>query len=364
MSTPLFDRYPSLVNKVPYLPLADLPTSIEPLHFDDDAPNDYSNLWIKRDDLSHKSYGGNKVRKLEFILAEAKSLDKHKVVTFGATGTNHGVATSLFCQQENLACKIYLFDQPNTKTVQSNLKLMQVFNAQLEHKGSLFKTALSFYLEKLLAKLKLQKQSYFLFAGGSNIAGCLAFVNAAFELKAQIDQLIVPEPDYIFCPVGSSATVAGLTLGCHLAGINSTVIGIRVAPSHLGIIPSCTPHTIQSLMTKTYRHLKRLDHSISRSKQQEQALPEIQLDNSHFGSGYGQLTKEGDQATALFSKAGITLEPTYTAKAAAAVLSHCNKHPEDKVLYWHTYNSADVIVTSSKAKISGFPNALQRYFSA
>jgi len=358
VTIPLFETYNNLLGRIPHIQLASWPTPIHKLNTQNIQIKTENNLWIKRDDLSHTEYGGNKVRKLEFILAEAKSLNKKAIITFGATGTNHGVATSLFCQKQNLDCQIFLFQQPVTETVRNNLKLMQVFNATLKYKGSLFLTALSFYFAKYLNKFKLgSKDNYYLFAGGSNVAGCIAFVNAAFELKQQIEQGIMPEPNFIYCPVGSSATLAGLTLGCHLAGLNSQVMGIRVAPSHLGIIPSCTTKTITDLMKRTYRHLRQLDDQIPKI-----TLPEIHLNSKFYGKGYGTPSKEGSEASALFSTKGIHLEPTYTAKTAAAVLAHCNREPQQTILYWHTYNSANMQSQLQNADITKLSAPLQKIF--
>ncbi|CAN0334612.1 unnamed protein product, partial [Chrysoparadoxa australica] len=100
---PLFDAYPQLKDALPWQQLADLPTPVAPL------AGVGANAWIKRDDLSHAVYGGNKIRKLEFILAEVMAQGREHVVTFGATGTNHGVATAMLCQQLGLRCTVLLF---------------------------------------------------------------------------------------------------------------------------------------------------------------------------------------------------------------------------------------------------------------
>jgi len=342
-SLPLFQQFPALEKSIPWVGLANLPTPAESL--------DTLNLWIKRDDQSSDLYGGNKVRKLEFVLAEALQQNKKKLVTFGAIGTNHGVATALFCQKLGIECKVLLFDQPLTQTVQDNLKLMQHFGAQLQYKGSLLRTVASFYSARLLNK----NDTYYLFAGGSNIAGCISFVNAAFELKHQIELGLSPEPDFIYCPVGSNSTAAGLTLGCKLAGLKSRVIGVRVAPAHLGIFPACTRGAVHSLMTSTYKHLKQRDKSIP-----DIELPEINLEEGFYGEGYGEATKAGNDATELFGQAGIKLEPTYTAKTAAAVLKQCAAHPEKTVLYWHTYNSADMSMYLAGADSSALPADLRQ----
>ena len=189
--------------------------------------------------------------------------------------------------------------------------------------------------------------------------GCLSFVNAAFELKQQIENGQVPEPDHIICPVGSSGTLAGLALGCQLAGLKSKVIGIRVAPSHLGIIPICTTETVTSLMNKTYTHLRSLDKSILKI-----SLNKIHLDDDYYGEGYGFSTKEGDQAITAFEKRGIKLESTYTAKAAAAAIKQCSEKPYESVLYWHTFNSSELDSGLSDGELASMPENLREIISS
>lgn len=348
MSRPLFQYYPGLEKTIPWIELANLPTPVE--DFPAGASSQTSNLWIKRDDKSSDLYGGNKVRKLEFVLAQAMQQGKKELLTFGGIGTNHGVATALFCQQLAIKCKVLLFDQPVTQKVQENLKLMQRFGAELQYRGSMFRAVLSFYG----AKLRNKDDAYYLFAGGSNLAGCISFVNAAFELKQQVDEGLVPEPDLIYCPVGSNSTAAGLALGCQLAGLKSQVVGVRVAPAYLGIFPACTPGTIHALMRQTYKFLKAQDSSIP-----DVDLSNMKLEENFYGSGYGHPIQAGIDATELFGRAGIELEPTYTAKTAAAVLQRCAAQPGQKVMYWHTYNSADMSEFLAQADVSALPVELR-----
>jgi D-cysteine desulfhydrase len=344
MNKPLFQYYPALEKSLPCLQLANLPTPVEAFAFPDAVSSPAPALWIKRDDKSCELYGGNKVRKLEFVLAEAIQQGKKALVTFGATGTNHGVATALFCQKLGIACKVFLFDQPETEAVRENFKLMQHFGADLQYRGPLYRAALSFYWEKMSNK----NDAYYLTAGGSNVAGCIGFVNAAFELKQQIQQGLIPEPDLIYCAVGSNSTAAGLTLGCQLAGLKSRVVGVRVVPARLGFIPVCTTNAIRALMVQTYNSLKHQDPSIPAID-----LPEIALDENFYGRGYGHPTRAGRDATELFGLAGIKLEPTYTAKTAAAVLRQCAAQPGQNILYWHTYNSVDMSGYLAEDKVPG-----------
>lgn len=351
MIKPIFEYFPELESKVPCFSFADLPSPIEALALDNRSNTKIRNLWIKRDDLSHSEYGGNKVRKLEFILPKASSQNKRTILSFGAIGSNHGVATALFANKFKIRTKMLLFKQEITPVVLNNLRLMKSLGVEIEYRESILNTAVHFYLQSALSR----KKTYSLFAGGSNIEGCIGFINAALELKQQIAKQCCPEPDFLYCPVGSSATVAGLTLGCALADLKTQVIGVRVAPSHLGPIPSCTPNTVKALMLKTYKHLQLFSRAIHLNK-----LPTINLNDQYYGDGYGMSTKAGDQAIRTFADKNIQLESTYTAKAAAACLHHASKKQDKRFLYWHTFNSRDTTHLLKANIDSQLPPELQR----
>lgn len=352
MSRPLLDAYTKLRATTPYTPLIEAPTPVERFNRGAIDVPALAGLWIKRDDKTSPVYGGNKVRKLEFVLPQAQQ--QGEIVTLGATGTNHGVATAIFCRRHGLRCRIILFEQPVTHTVVNNLKLMLGNGAQLDYRGSLLAAGLHFYRLQCLSRLHPGRR-YFLPPGGSNVAGCLGYVNAAFELREQIAQGLLPEPDRIICPVGSSGTLAGLTLGCRLAGLRSHVQGIRVAPSHLGPLPICTSATVSRLMRQTYRHLRKASDEVPNL-----ALPDIDLDDTYFGTGYGHATDAGDAALQAFGRRDIDLEATYTAKAAAAALQVSRENPAANVLYWHTFNSVAVATELSSEAYANLPQALRR----
>ncbi|WP_420588501.1 1-aminocyclopropane-1-carboxylate deaminase/D-cysteine desulfhydrase [Bacterioplanoides sp.] len=350
MTHSLFDHYPQLAETIPVIEFADLPTPVESFAGTGSEVPLPENLWIKRDDLTNSDYGGNKVRKLEFIIADAQKQKKHSIVTMGATGTNHGVATATFCQANQLDSKVYLFEQPVTDTVLKNLKAMVRHGAKLQYRGSILKTALAYYASHILSP-----RSYHLPAGGSNIMGCIGFVNAALELKQQIDNGELPEPDKIICPVGSSGTLAGLTLGCQLLGLKTEVTGIRVAPSHLGPIPICTAETAQKLMQQTYRFLRKADNHIPTL-----TLNKVNLSDDYYGDGYGVASDAGDVAKTAFKASGIELESTYTAKAAAAALECCRANPQQNILYWHTFNSVDQDNSAVDCQQQQLPQSLKQ----
>jgi len=346
----LFQKYPELGRKLPQLELGDFPTPVHPLQ-----RLGIENFWIKRDDQSSAVYGGNKIRKLEFILAAAHRRKARHLVTLGGIGTNHGLATAIFCDRLGLKCTLLLYYQPVTGNVKQNLLLLAKSRARLVYRKTLWRTVLSYYG---IYRLKYPA-AYFVYPGGSSAIGNIGYVDAAFELKNQIDQGILPEPAVIFCPLSSGGTLTGLLLGVQLAGLNTQVIGVRVMPAHLGPFQACTPQTVEKQIRHTYGYLKKkcrdLPHISIR-------VPEIITD--YLGSGYGSPTRAGSKASRLMQdKEGIRLDPTYTAKTFAAVLDYCRNHQVNRgpVLYWHTYSSVDLSNQAAEADLRDLPQSLQAF---
>ncbi len=348
----LFREYPELEEKIEWVSLGDFPT---PVHrIENLGPN---NLWVKRDDQSCTLYGGNKIRKLEFIAGDIQKKKKKHVVTMGGIGTNHGLATAVICNKLGLGCTLLLFKQPVTSHVKENLLLFKKYNAETLYRGSLWNTVLAYYLYERIKK----PSAYFLFAGGSTVRGTIGYVNAVFELKDQIDRGEVPEPEHIFCPLGSNGTVAGIALGVLLTGLQSKVTGVRVTASHLGPFPACTPGTVRGLMKQVYEYLKKLSDNIPEVK-----IEAPYIEDNFFGSAYGMPTEKGIEAMRLCrEKVGLKLEPTYTAKTFAAFLECCgmdnNKGP---MLYWHTCSSVDLSIEAASVDYRELPGALQSFIEA
>jgi len=350
MGIPLFRKYPEQGQKVPYIDLGTFPTPVHRLQH-----LGIENLWIKRDDQSSPVYGGNKIRKLAFILAEAQQKKIRHLITPGGIGTNHGLATAIFCDQLGIQCTLLLYHQPVTENVRHTLLLLKKYKARLVYRKTLWRTMVCYYS---LYRFKFPR-AYFVYPGGSSAIGSIGYVNAAFELKDQIDQGMLPEPAVIFCPLSSGGTLSGIALGVQLTGLNTRLIGVRVMPPHLGPFQACTPQTVRKQMQHTYAFLKKRCRN----------LPEISIRvpvilQDYLGSGYGTPTRAGSKAYHLMQeKEGIRLDPTYTAKTFAAVLDYCRNHQLDRgpVLYWHTYNSVDLSNQAGEVNCRDLPESLQAF---
>jgi 1-aminocyclopropane-1-carboxylate deaminase/D-cysteine desulfhydrase-like pyridoxal-dependent ACC family enzyme len=344
----LFRKYPQLDRKLPYINLGNFPTPVHPLlHLNVES------LWIKRDDQSSSVYGGNKIRKLAFILAAARQRKIRHLITLGGIGSNHGLASALFSQQMGIKCTLLLYHQPVTVNVKRVLLLLEKYGARTIYQKTLWRTLVSYFL---LYRFKYPT-AYFVYPGGSSTIGTIGYVDAAFELKDQIDQGILPEPGVIFCPLGSGGSLAGLALGLQLIGMNTRMVGVRVIASHLGPFQTCTRNTVEKQIKNTYAYLKK------RCRE----LPDISIRapsilDDFFGKGYGMPTRAGSRVYHLMKeKEGIMLDPTYTAKTFAAVLEYCRHHQSDRrpVLYWHTYNSVDLSAQATEVDYRNLPESLQ-----
>lgn len=327
----LFKIFPPLAEKIDYINLETKPSPVHRL-----KNLDHKNLWIKRNDIISSVYGGNKVRRLEFILGEVVKENRSRVVTMGGIGTNHGLATAIFCKRLGIDCTLLLFCQPVTRYVRQNLLLFHKYGAEMIYDESILEMARNFYGDQR----ERYPEAYFLDAGGSSPLGALGAVNGALELAEQIEDGLMPEPNYIFYPTASNGGMAGLMLGLKFADLNSTVIGVRVGASHLETLELNTPNTVTKMMIEVYELLR--GNSLS--------IPEIEMPtpimfNDYCGEGYGYPTREGNAALELFRECeNIVLEPVYTGKTCAAILDFIKdpSHTNDTILYWHTYNSVDL----------------------
>jgi len=320
---PLCDAYPKLSEALEWPRLCTLPTPVEPLAGLSDR------AFVKRDDQTHPVYGGNKLRKLELIASEIRRQQATEVITFGGTGTNAGVATAMVCQELGVDCQVLTFDQPPSPTVDKNQALMRHFGARLVQVGPIWAAALAWQLHPR----RLSRRSYFLFAGCSNPIATLAYVNAAFELRVQVERGECPEPAEIIVAAGTAATLAGLTLGCALAGLSARVVGVRVAPARVGPVASCTTQVVTRMMHECRARLAAQHPELAHL-----SLPEPILLDAFYGDGYGISSAESDNAIARASRAGLELEQTYSGKAFAAFLSRLSQTP-GPLLFWNTYNS-------------------------
>ena len=278
-------------------------------------------LWVKRDDLTHPVYGGNKVRKLERILARAKEHGATRIVTIGAAGSHHVLATAIFAAEMGIAVDAVLVPQPRTPHVADNLR------ASLAQGLRAFPVR-SYAGVPWAVLRRLGPGATFVPVGGSSLTGAMGYVDGARELAAQIRAGDLPEPDAVVVTLGSGGTAAGIVAGLALEGLATRVIAVSVS----------TPAVVVAWTTRLLarRCARRAGGRIGWGD----VMRRLIVDARYLGAGYGHATAEGDRAREVARTVGLTLDATYTAKTFAAALDLVASERYRNVLYWHTLSSA------------------------
>lgn len=360
---PIFANYPLLEQNLSYKSLCDLPT---PVHRLDQLGKriGLNNLYVKRDDMSGMQYGGNKPRKLEFILGKALLTGTKTVMTLGGIGSNHALATAIYSRQIGLKSISMLMPQPNANYVRKNLLMSHCCNAELHLCGTGLDSIFNMPLVRLaVAREQLRHRlsdgcfPELIPPGGSSPLGAIGFVNAALELKEQILNGEIPAPDYIYVACGTMGTAAGLILGLKAANLKSKVIPVRVTGEKF---------VNYQRMLKLIRKTNALLHSADNSFPEFVFNPtEINIRHEYFGRGYAVFTEEGMNAVSLMKEyGGIKLEGTYTGKALAGLIGDAeNSELKDRViLFWNTVNSRDFSGSIEPIDYHNLPKPFHRYF--
>jgi len=290
---------------------------------------------VKRDDESGTLYGGNKPRKLEFVLGDAVADGKRSVLTFGGIGTHHGLATTVCARAVGLRSILMLLPQPVTEHVRHCLLLDAAAGAELRYARSVARLSAR-TLQVCGRELMRGELPYIIPAGGSSPLGTVGYVNAAFELAEQITAGALPEPDWIFAPLGSGGTVAGLVLGTRLAGLRTRVAAV--------LVTDILPPSAERLARLATRSLAILRERCDAVPQVTIRPEDFRIVTGYLGPAYGAPTDASRTARELMARLeGIALETTYTAKCLAALIDavRAPEYRTGRVLFWNTFSSVD-----------------------
>ena len=289
------------------------------------------NLFIKRDDCTGLATGGNKTRKLEFLVGEALHQNADLLVTQGAVQSNHVRQTAAAACRFGLDCQALLERRVEGAAPEyehtGNVFFDRLFGAKLEFRPS----GLDMNAEAMALTERLREQGrrpYFIPGGGSNAVGALGYVACAMEILEQMDSLDIAF-DWIVMATGSTATQAGLVAGLVGSGVNLPVMGVSVRqPRERQML------AVHSLAQKT---LERIGGG---------ALPgdTIIVDDGYVGTGYGVPADSTLEAIGLAARQeGLLLDPVYSGKGFAGLLGLVRSgffKPSDNVLFLHTGGSA------------------------
>ncbi len=349
----LFDKFPQLEKKVPWMPIGSLPTPVQELS-ELEISLGHQSLWIKRDDASGDLYGGNKVRKLEFILGDVQEKKKKWILTFGGLGTNHGLATTIYGQKLGLKTVLALIDQPVTTDVRKKLLLFNHYGAKISYAKNKAGAVI-----KGLWHLVTKRGVYFLGPGGSTELGNLGFVNAALELSKQIKDGTLPQPKRIYVALGSMGTFSGLYLGLKLAGLDTELVGVRVTD-----LSMTDEVKTAKMINQTSKFLTSLSEEVPRISAKPE---ELIVRHEYSGPSYGSVTEKALEGLSILQESeGITLETTYTGKAFACMVDDVKSGMTEgePILFWNTYNSIDLSpISNNLSDFTVLPKSFHKFFS-
>ncbi|OFZ17138.1 MAG: hypothetical protein A2X86_01420 [Bdellovibrionales bacterium GWA2_49_15] len=338
-ATPLTRKFPSLETiartpildgETPYHALKNLETYL--------TGKEHGRLWVKRDDLSSREVGGNKARKLEYLLAEAKRENASELITFGMWGSNHALATAIAGHALQLGVTLHLGPQPPTPDVRKKLLAMHALGAKLVFHGG--QLSLGLGIAQGFLRSLWSKKIFYIPPGGSNALSTLGYVNAFLELQEQLEGK--PLPKRIFLPMGTAGTSAGLLVGSCLAGVQDQVQIVSVGISHS---PISNGKSVLSLARKTYNFIRK-----HLSKADLARLPVCDFKKNftylkeYSEPGYGATNPAVFLAMDLLqTQEGLVLDGTYSGKAFLAMRQTVEaevKRGEEipTTLFWLTYN--------------------------
>jgi D-cysteine desulfhydrase len=306
--TALLQRFPDL--RLDHVVLGGRPTPVRTVQLDgiDNA------LWVKDESgFGDGPWGGNKVRKLEWIIPEALGRGVRTLFSVGGIGTHWGLACALYGARYGLHTVLGLVDQPVDDHVREQL-------GRLEASGAILHRFADQRRLKLAAPWLLARHTtwsggrprlpWYLPAGGSNQFGALGYVDAALEIAQQVEDGVLPEPATLVVPIGSGGTAAGLALGMQLAGLDTQVLGVVVNdafPLDAPVIARLANRTAQLLRDRGAHDVPHIEPT------------DLSTRDDWLGTTYGDPTPASTEMVASVAAQGLELEPVYTGKALAAV---------------------------------------------
>lgn len=281
-------------------------------------------IFIKRDDTTPLAMGGNKLRKLEFLAADALREGADTLITAGANQSNHVRQTAAVAAKLGLHCVALLENPIGTRAENylsnGNRLLLDLFNTQVEMCDALTDPAAQ--LEELATRIEAQGyRPYVIPVGGSNALGALGYVESALEIAQQCEDAV--EISSVVVASGSAGTHAGLAVGLEQLMPQAELIGVTVSRAVADQLPKVVA----------------LQQAVANSLEL-QAKADIILWDDYFAPGYGTPNEEGMAAVKLLAQLeGILLDPVYTGKAMAGLIDGITQKrfkDEGPILFVHT----------------------------
>jgi L-cysteate sulfo-lyase len=334
------------LSRFPRLHFAHLPTPLEPMeriskHLD--GPN----IWIKRDDCTGLSTGGNKTRKLEFLMADAVEQGADTIITQGATQSNHARQTCAASARLGQECHILLEDRTGyhdeAYALNGNVLLDQLHGASISLRPA--GSDMDAEMEQLAMQLRDDgKKPYVIPGGGSNETGALGYVNAAFELTYQANERSL-NIDHLVHATGSAGTQAGLVVGMQAMNSGIPVYGVGVNAAK------------QQQEEKVFGLAQRTLDFMGLS-QSLVARDDVVANSDYVGEGYGLPTESMIEAVKMLASfEGILLDPVYAGKGFAGLIDLIRKghfRKGENVVFLHTGGSISLFAYPGVFDLPGY----------
>jgi len=349
VSTAATTRVRDALATQPRLALAGLPTPLHEAARLRDAlggAKTCPRVLIKRDDLTSLGLGGNKARKLEFLIADAKQLGATTLITTGAVQSNHARMTAAAACIAGMRCVLVLTATTDQPPLAGNLLLDKLYGAEIRLVPSIDPMLAVGKDEEVVATVVEEERAagripYVIPVGGSSGVGVLGYVGGTAELVDQLGDAGIA-PSRLYYASGSRGTQAGLTLGAKLCDAPYRVYGVAVSAGE--------PEKIE--------RAKRIANEAATRLQLPERLDRDDLftDQGFIGEGYGIPTPQGLEAIALFARhEAIVLDPCYTSKGAAALIAHVRSgevRPDETIVFLHTGGVPAIFTESFAGQIS------------
>ena len=306
---------------------------------------------VKHDELSGELYGGNKVRKLDYILADARRQDATQIATFGAVGSHHALATALYAQAMGFEAIAFLGHQSSIEHVYDTLAAHVANGTRIVRYGG---------SEENRAAIRDRhldpSGAYVVPPGGSSPLGVVGFVDGALEFAGQLREYGIEAPSRLYVANGTMGTVAGLGLGFALANLDIEIQAVRVTSEDYA-----SEAGTNQLMRETTELIRALEPVFPADLA---ARTSIRYRHAFVGDGYARPTPECELATGFArDHLGLELETTYTGKAMAALLADADSDNGNSSAFWNTYNARPLSgVANLSLEATGLPDDFARYF--
>ena len=334
------------LSRFPRLHLAHLPTPLEPMPRISEHLGG-PNLWIKRDDCTGLSSGGNKTRKLEFLMADAVERGADTIITQGATQSNHARQSCAAAARLGLESHILLEDRTgfhdDAYALNGNVLLDQLHGATISLRPA--DSDMNAEMELLAQQLRDDgKKPYIIPGGGSNETGALGYVNAAFEMTHQANERML-RIDHLVHATGSAGTQAGLVVGMQAMNAGIPVYGVSVrAPK------AKQEENVYGLAQRTLDFMGLAQSLVPRDR--------VVANSDYVGDGYGLPTDSMVEAVKMLATyEGILLDPVYSGKGFAGLIDLIRKghfKKDENVVFLHTGGSVSLFAYPKTFNLPGY----------